>query len=1443
MISLLSLAIGAHPGLAVEPDMNDYVCLPVFQANVVPPNIAYLIDSGVEMEHIVWHPDFDNTFDFTPRDVAADRDVLVFQGITNILTLNPVTNPNFVPGDGVTGATSGATGTVSSFDAGTGELTVASITGVFVVGEIVAETTGAGADRGSGTVTNIEIVTANGFFNENGYGLVKASTGNYYLMPILDTLLVDANTANGLWSASNTFTINGRTVTLPFDPASTADPVTGVIDNATQFRYSKNYMNWLFFQTVGELELSGGAGTFQVGETITGGTSGATAVVESITGNALRYKTGAVAFFQVGETITGALANASIASKNNYDGDGYDGTNGTDTDFPLKSRFYYAKTAIIDTSIAVDRRAKFGIFNFVSSGPTPTLQSFQYVTDVEDATTINDLDSAVVNAVNNMGTTNYSPLAKGLARVGGFYASQASGVSEYDCQKNFIVLLSSGLSSDDQGAPPSSSPDAPFSGLDDYDSGDAANYLGITYDEDDGPGTGGEGYVGSPSWGYLVLENLTGANPQDGGLLLFFSGGDFAFAWIDGAASTTLPDGTPLGAGEVLVKYRDKSGFGDKPFFPKAATLFYYDAAINYVGVAEVDRNLPNIPTNYLGSTHADDVAYFLNKHDIVDYRDGFQNVATYTVGFMAEDLADRYLINTSNNGNGNLNLYNQFDVEYGRYHFSASDPSTVGPSLLAAINDILERAASGTAVSVLATSGEGEGNLVQAYFRPVVPSGTNEVKWLGYLQSLWVDAFGNLREDTVADAALDVEEDNIIKYFIDTGTGDTMVRRFFVSAATPYPDTSDTSTDPSEVKQLHEMQPVWEAGKRLHARSPFARKIFTFIDTDNDGVPNSTDLTNLQWDNLGQVRGFTTTNAALIKPYLGVKDDATYSWLAGSLANTHDNRVANLINFTRGSQITNLRNRWIDGNVWKLADIIHSTPVLLSKPPDNYHIIYSDQSYGAFYNAHKDRESVVVVGSNAGFLHLFTSWKFNTATNGFEQPGATTEQIGDELWAYIPQALLPHLKWLAHPSYEHIYYVDLKPKVFDAKIRDHDIDDGNFDGQLDWSTLVLVGFNMGGQHIQAEGDFDYDGGATTPDTVKDFWPTYALIDITDPRNPVVLWEKTYTGLGLTTSFPAVMKVKDKWFAVFGSGPDADAGAPNQCVALSSRSASVYVVDLATGNAYSDVATFGAGATNGWLFQASEPNAFMNSPVTIDYTLDYNVDGIYFGETWYDSTGSVAGDPDPGATTINWKGKLYKVTIPSVDANGDYDLSSANNYSDNPLDADATKAWYMEPLFDAHRPISSSVALSKDAKGNVWTYFGTGRYFSQADKTNTDKQYLLGLKDPFFNPDQPSYYHIYASNAAHPGTPLVLDHSDLFNADPFVVVVGGEVFENDSYYGTFTDLLNAARQEDGWTRTLTLSGERVLTKFAVLGGIVFTPSFVPNDDPCGFGGDSYLYGQ
>lgn len=842
------------------------------------------------------------------------------------------------------------------------------------------------------------------------------------------------------------------------------------------------------------------------------------------------------------------------------------------------------------------------------------------------------------------------------------------------------------------------------------------------------------------------------------------------------------------------------------------------------------DGNDPGIYSSS-GSDYLDDIALYARTTDLRSATvgktdlDGDQNLILYTIYAFGNDPSAESLLKDAaknggfidKNGNNLPDLQGEWDADGDGLpdtYFKADNGYELEAKMLQAINDILKRAASGTAVSVLATSGEGEGNLVQAYFRPVVPSGLTEVKWVGYLQSLWVDSYGNLREDTVQDKTLNVEEDSVVTYFLDSATGDTKIKRWEVDSATPYPDVE--STPPDQELELNEITPVWEAGSILAQRNADDRKIFTYIDKDEDGaVDESTDD---PFDVSGEVVKFHSDCDSILKPYLGVKDNATWSYLGAA----HDDRVTNLIQYIRGNDISGLRTRTIDGNVWKLGDIIHSTPVSISKPPDNYHIIYSDESYQTFYDAFKNRETIIYVGANDGMLHAFTSGVYNVATKSYSMPTGATESIGDELWAFIPQNLLPHLKWLPDPDYTHVYYVDLKSKVFDAKILPDNTNYTDGDTDDNWGTILLVGLNMGGKHIQAEDDFDYNSG--TADTTRDFYSSYVCMDVTDPRNPRLLWERTYEDLQLTTSFPAVVKVKDKWFAVFGSGP-------SDCDGTSSKPGHIFVVDLKTGDACSNVAKFGSGATNGWLFETGEANAFMNSPSSLDKNLNYNVDAIYFGETYFASN--------------TWKGKLYKVIVPWVkdDGSGDYDGSNESNYSDNPVDTDTNKQWKCAALFDATRPITSSVALSVDTFDNAWIFVGSGRYFNTDDKSSVDEQYMFGIKDPFFNREHTTtglygddYYHNHGSS-------LELGISDLFDADPYVIIKGGSVYDGTTYFGTWSDLLTEARKKDGWIRTLELTGERIITKFAILGGIVFTPSFVPNDDVCEFGGDSYLYGQ
>jgi type IV pilus assembly protein PilY1 len=501
------------------------------------------------------------------------------------------------------------------------------------------------------------------------------------------------------------------------------------------------------------------------------------------------------------------------------------------------------------------------------------------------------------------------------------------------------------------------------------------------------------------------------------------------------------------------------------------------------------------------------------------------------------------------------------------------------------------------------------------------------------------------------------------------------------------------------------------------------------------------------------------------------------------------------------------------DGEVWKLGDIINSTPVSVSKPPDYYHLIYGDESFQNYLDANKDRETVVYVGANDGMLHAFTSWKYNDGQ--YTQPASTSEAIGDELWAYIPQTLLPHLKFLADPEYGHTYYVDLKPKVFDAQINGV------------WKTLLLVGLNMGGKAIWAEGDFD--GNSSTADTIRDFHPTYACIDVTEPRIPRLLWERSYENLAMSTSYPAIVAVgksrsesggtytwsAGKWLAVFGSGPTDYDGS-------SSQSGHMFVVDLETGEPYRSLDT--ASVSHDWLFETGTNYTVMNSPVAFDKNLTYNVDSIYFGSTT--KVRSVGYDTD-GVTVIDngLAGNVFKINTHS--------FSSGYGVPSDDPEAD----WTMTSLFDSPGPVAASVALSTDTNGNVWAFFGTGRYQTGSDKTDQTQQYFFGVKDPYFNYDHENGsagddYYLSGTNS------LELGISDLFNANPYDVHTNRKVSDGTNVI-SWDNLVDAARNEDGWYRELEANPAMLrngsFPRRRYSGALSFSPDIHPTTISAGLG--------
>jgi len=879
------------------------------------------------------------------------------------------------------------------------------------------------------------------------------------------------------------------------------------------------------------------------------------------------------------------------------------------------------------------------------------------------------------------------------------------------------------------------------------------------------------------------------------------------------------------------------------------------------------DLDLDNLPSGDCyrdfgndGSDYLDDVAYYTHITDLRTDLDGIQNLSLYVVYAFDDDPKARALLKDAaiNGGFKDLDNDSKPDIvgdprgnQWGDYednsewedevregvpynYWEAKDGGELKASLETAINEILKEASSGTSVSVLATRGEGEGTLTQAFFKPSLPveSSSEDILWLGYLQMLWIDSFGNVREDSdsPADKELDITADNVVRFFLDPDTGENSIIRYFPSDEHPYPCDNATCWADGDIDSL---SPLWEAGKILSERDPATRTIFTHT------IDNDTDIsTQLYFD-------LDSENVTNLTDYFGVEDDAI--WGAGTgaanLGNDKSNRVHNIINFVLGEPAAyqggpSIRPRTTDDDtLWKLGDIIYSTPVTVSRPVENYGLIYDDPSYWPYYTKYAERETVVYVGANDGMLHAFTAGKYNTDDpnsikfeaaddNGTSIVG--TIGIGDEMWGFIPNSLLPHLKWLPQTEYTHVPYVDLKVRITDAKIFE-DEDNTIYPGG--WGTVLIGGLNFGGREIQTQND---EGD------VRTFTPSIFALDVTNPRNPKVLWEKsqkTLANLGFTTNTPSIIRAGGEWMLAVASGPtdysyDEETGA---LTVLSDQNARVYILDLETGDFLEDFG--GSGVTY--------DNSYMSSPVSFDKNLNYNVDAVYMGATY-----------DNG--TIN-KGAIYKVTVKQT---GDDFTAYAgdDDYESNPLN------WNFKRLADSPAPITAPFILSIDRLNNVWLFGGTGRYQDETDKTDEAQNYLFGIKDPFFNrlkynaDNGEGGYWDYSGEI---GIGAIDLNTDLFDADGYTISTDPDPDEDQVTGGgitTFTALLTEARSDayDGWVRSLcphavtddnTFAGncsgsgpsERLLNKQAILGGIVLSPTFSPNADICGYGGYGRLW--
>ena len=440
---------------------------------------------------------------------------------------------------------------------------------------------------------------------------------------------------------------------------------------------------------------------------------------------------------------------------------------------------------------------------------------------------------------------------------------------------------------------------------------------------------------------------------------------------------------------------------------------------------------------------------------------------------------------------------------------FNASDGAEIAEALTKVFKEIRLGTSSGTAVTAITSRSTTGSIITQGIFYPEKEfEDDRQVNWSGNLFSEWYlnanvngTLVQNIREDTDGDFALDVFDDRILNYVIED-------EALQIHAYEPDSDGTKSASPAETYSAIEDVANLIDFGEKLKDRDESGRTIY--------GVAENNTRTD-----------FTTTNAGSFDALLGSDPTEYPSCLLDSSGNVQYDK---LIRFVRGEEVSGCRTRLADdsGNVWKLGDVIYSSPTMVNY--GDYRMIYA--------------------GSNSGMLHAFRLGYLNNTGNK-DQPAKLSndkssltshDELGKEEWAFIPKDSMPYLRYMADPAYDHMYTVDLKPYIIDTEDK----------------TILIGGMRLGGAS-------EY-GTKPPPDTDPIGRSAYYALDIRDPMNPEYLWRFETDGMGLTYSGPAYVKRRDstgtlKHYVIFASGPSDYDG-----TCADGQDLEIYVVDLLNGD-------------------------------------------------------------------------------------------------------------------------------------------------------------------------------------------------------------------------------------------------------------------------------------
>ncbi len=316
-----------------------------------------------------------------------------------------------------------------------------------------------------------------------------------------------------------------------------------------------------------------------------------------------------------------------------------------------------------------------------------------------------------------------------------------------------------------------------------------------------------------------------------------------------------------------------------------------------------------------------------------------------------------------------------------------------------------------------------------------------------------------------------------------------------------------------------------------------------------------------------------------------------------------NEDEAAALIRWGRGEDETGLRDR----GGWKLGDIIHSTPVVVGAATQ----FSPEESYQEYFVQTVARQKMIYVGANDGMLHAFNA------------------DSGREEWAFVPEFALPIFKDMADSSYCHRYTCDGTVTVRDTKIG------------TAWRTILIGGARQGGAG-------------------------YFCLDVTQPYNPLLLWQTTLPGGVPFSSEAEIVTINSQSVAVIGSGLDVLNG-----------EAHLFAYDVFTGALLGDLL----------LSADARSRNKATMPEVVDIELDGESDLVYVGDLL---------------------GNLWRIDL---------------NHSTSP------GMWSVTQFFTDDRPITASPVAAYGLNGSVNVYFGTGAYLDEDDMMTSEQNSFYCLFD------------------------------------------------------------------------------------------------------------------